>query len=218
MSIEDVIAASVVRPVYIGWFDFKDDPIRGWTGPGVLVPTGTGDSDLDSETFDSVAGAIDISDFTEQGGLGGPITITFSAGEMDDEDIVLQLVGDRRAFQGRTVRIWLAFLNAAESAILPEIEPLFTGIMVSAETSRQPGQPATIAITCDQDTQKARTRAVRLIDHQVYYPGDTASTYMNDLARGPISGSERAPPASAWPGFSPPPATPGGGRYVPWKR
>lgn len=197
MALADVLAAAVVRPVYIGFLDFESDPIRGWTGPGTLVPTGTGDADLDSETFYEAAGAVQITDFTEDQGLGGPVTVTFAAGEMDDDDIVLQLVADRRAFMGRKARFWLGFLNAAESAILPEIDAKFSGVMVSAETTRQPGQPATISVTCDQDTQKARTAPVRLIDHQVFYPGDTASTYINNMTRGPLSGTTRSsqPPA-----------------------
>lgn len=191
MAIADVLAAATVRPVHIGSLDFKDDPVRGWTGPGTLAPTGTGDPDLDGDTFDQAAGIINVSGFSDDTGIGDPITLTFAAGEMTDESIITQIVADRRAFQGRRARFWLAFLNAAESAILPEIEPLFTGVMISAQTSRQPGQPSTIQIECDQDTQKAQGPPLRYADHQVFNTGDTASSFLVDLARGGVAGADR---------------------------
>lgn len=194
MALADVLAAAVVRPVIVGFLDFKDDPVRGWTGPGTFAPLGTGDADLDGETFGSTEGAVHITAFAQDLGLGGQVTVTFAAGEMDDEDVVLQIVADRRAYLGRTARFWLFFLNQAESSVLSDFEALFTGVMVNAATNRQPGQPATITITCDQDTQKAFNAPVRWIDHQAFYPTDTASTFMNDLARGLVAGGETVAP------------------------
>src|SRR5688572_29455705 len=212
MPLADVLVADVVRPVLVGFLDFKDDPVRGWTGPGTFAPIGTGDADLDGETFASAGGAVHITAFSHDQGLGGPVTVTFAAGEMNDEEVFLQIVADRRAYLGRVARFWLFFLSADEASVLPEFEAMFTGVMVHAETNRQPGQPATITITCDQDTQKAYTAPVRWIDHQVFYPSDTASTFINDLARGQIAGGESAAPPSQPrrlpPGGDPSPGTP----------
>lgn len=194
MALEDVLVAATVRPVLVGWLDFKDDPVRGWTGPGTFAPTSTGDADLDGETFASAGGAVAITAFSHDQGLGGPVTVTFAAGEMDDEEVFLQIVADRRAYLGRAARFWQFFLSADEASVLPEFEAMFTGVMVHAETSRQPGQPATISITCDQDTQKAFNAPVRWIDHQLFYPGDTASTFINDLVRGTIAGAGEVAP------------------------
>lgn len=189
MAIADVLVAAVVRPVVLGWLDFKDDPVRGWTGPGTLVPSGTGDADLDGDTFGSAEGVVEVTSFSQDRGLGAPVTVSFAAGEMADEQIFEQIVGDRRVFQARKARFWLAFLNAAESAILPEVEPLFTGIMVGAETERQTGKPAMIAVTCDQDVQKAFSAPVRWIDHQTFHPSDTGSSFVNNVARGSTAGA-----------------------------
>jgi hypothetical protein len=187
MAIADVLGSRVVRPVYLGFFDFKDDPVYGWTGPGILIPTATGDADLDTNVFLPTAGVVSTTDFVEDQGIGGPVTLTFAAGNMGDEEIFLQLVGDRRKFQGRRARFWLAFLEEDESDILPEIENLFSGVMTGAETERQPGKPATISITCDQDLGAPNKPPIRYIDHQVFYPGDTASSHINDLVRGPVA-------------------------------
>jgi hypothetical protein len=192
MALDAVLAAAIVRPVTIGFLDIKDDPVHGWDGPGVFAPTGTGDPDLDGETFGSAAGAVEITDFVEDMGIGDKVTVTFAAGEMDDEEIFQQLVADRRTFQGRKARFWRGFLTADESGVLADMDALFTGVMVSAETQRQTGKPSTISVTCDQDTQKARgVGPARWSDHLFFYPDDTGSSHLNNLSRAPIAAAER---------------------------
>ena len=204
MSLEDVLAAATVRPVVVGFLDFKDDQVFGWTGPGTFLPTGTGDPDLDGEAFTSSEGAVEITDFVENQELGGPVTVTFAAGDMVDEEIVQQLVADRRAFQGRRAKFWRFFLAADESSVLPEFDVLFNGVMVNAETRRIPGEGAIIQVVCDQDLQRARTPPVRWADHQVFYPTDTATSFVNDLNRGGIASAvqrrdpEYAPGSPRW--------------------
>jgi len=193
MALADLLQAAVVRPVTVGWLDFKDDPLRGWSGPGAFAPTDTGDSDLDGNVFLEVEGAVELSEIRQDQGLGAPLTITFAAGEMNDEPGVLQLIADRRAFLGRKVKLWRFFLSADESSVLPDFYVLFSGVMVGAETVRRPGQPALISVRCDQDLQKARTAPVRWIDHQIWYPSDAFSTYINSLSRGGVAtAQERA--------------------------
>src|SRR5690606_11127974 len=153
---------------------------------GAFVPTETGDDDLDGNTFLEIDSAIDISEITQDRGIGQPVTITFSAGNMDQEAVVDELVKDRRNFLGRKAKLWLFFLNADEDSVLPEFTVLFSGVMVAAETQRQVGRPAVISVTCDQDLQHAETAPVRWIDHMLFYPDDTWSSFITDLSRGPI--------------------------------
>ena len=215
MALEDVLAAATVRPVHIGLLDIKDAPLYGWSGPGAFAPTGTGIDDLDNNIFLSMEGAVHISDINEDQGIGSAITITFAVGEettgfilgesqLGEDDLgepgatvgpgYTQIIDDRRAFQGRAAKLWLGFLSADESSVLPEIEPIFNGVMVNAETNRQSGQVATFSIVCDHDTQKARGAPVRWIDHQVFYPSDTASTFINALARGAVATAQQGRP------------------------
>lgn len=194
MALSDVLQAAVVKPVLVGWLDFKDSPVRGWSGPGAFVPTGTGDPDLDGQAFIEAESAVDVTDIHEDTGLGGPVTITFSAGELDNGEAVAQeLVSDRRPFLRRKARLWRFFLNESESAVLPEYTPMFSGVMVGAETQREPGKPALISVTCDQDLSKAQAAPVRWIDHQVFESGDTASTFINALNRGGIASAQQTP-------------------------
>lgn len=214
VPLEDVLSAAVVRPVHIGFLDIRHTPVRGWSGPGAFLPTGTGDADLDDEVYLELESAIQITDFSEDQGIGGELNISFTVSEgiagfivgegEVGEDFLGEPVGavfdriikDRRAFLGRKAVIWLGFLSEDEGAVLPNIQRMFTGVMVNMTVQRQAGQPTMVTITCDQDTQKARTPPLRLVDHQQLYPTDTATSYINDLARGAIG---TANPSSANP-------------------
>ncbi|HEX7080044.1 MAG TPA: hypothetical protein VF329_03425 [Gammaproteobacteria bacterium] len=188
MALEDHLTGPVVRPVFWGLLDIAGAPLRGYTGPGAFAPVGTGDPDMDGFVFVEAEGAVDVSDISEDLGIGGPVTVTFSAGELDGtEGVVQQLIADRRAFLGRKMKIWLGFLTDDESAVASDFEVIFNGVMVAAESKRQEGQPAVISVTGDADLQKANAPPVRWIDHQVFEPGDTASTFINSLSRGGIA-------------------------------
>lgn len=202
MSLDTVLQAAVVRPVYIGFLDFDGDPLRAWTGPGIFAPTGTGDADLDGFTFGSAAGIVQVSDFTENMGLSDEFRITMSAAD-DDLDPYAQLIANRAAFQGRKAVFWRAFLADDESGVQSYVDRMFAGVMVAAESMRGGGQPGQITITCDHDLQKARSAPTRWIDHQFYNPTDTASSFINDLARGPVSASVVAATTGQQPGGDP---------------
>lgn len=183
MTVESKLAATVVRPVIVGWLDIKDDPVYGWTGPGIFAPSGTGDSTLDSNTFLSVAGAIQISDFREGANGSGGVSLTFS-GEDNDAPVIKQIVRDRRAWQLRRAKIWLFFLNQDMATVSPDFTQLFSGIMVNASTARQPGSPATISIDLDLDAGKTQGASARLVDHRRFETTDTFSSYVIDLSNG----------------------------------
>jgi hypothetical protein len=206
VALADVLAAPTVRPVYVGYFDIKDTPVRGWTGVGTLLPTGTGDADFDDFTYDSAEGAVDVSDLIENQGIGGEISLSFAVSEniagwiMGTSQVGVSFLGDpggpiydqiiidRRHFLGRKAISWLAFLTEDESGILPEVERIFAGVMVGCSMQRRTGQPTLVTLNCDQDTQFAQMAPARLMDHQFFNPNDTATSFLNDLVRGPIAG------------------------------
>jgi hypothetical protein len=220
MALADVLGAAVVRPVHVAFFDIKDDPIYGWTGPGAFAPTGTGDADLDGNVFLSAEGIVQASDVVEDEGIGGDFTLTFAV----DEDInawILgeselgvdflgdsggpvydQLVLDRRAFVGRRAKVWLFFLAADEASVLPEFDVVFNGFMSSASMSRSSAEPSVVTLTCDQDTQKSKGIPALWVDHQYFNPDDTAASFMNNLARGNVAGASggtiRPPDYDLW--------------------
>ena len=186
MTLADRVTAPVVRPVFVGFLDIKDDPVYGWTGPGVFAPTGTGDPDLDGNVFTSVEGAVEISDFVENMGSGRPISLTFSAPD-NDARIVRQIVRDRRAWQLRRAKLWLFFFSGDQVSVLPEYQQLFSGVIAQAQMSRRPGEAATIIIDLDTDLRGAFSAEARLTDLPRFRPDDKFSSFMVPLASGPIA-------------------------------
>lgn len=187
MSLEDVLSAHIVRPVYVGFLDILSDPVRAWTGPGSFLPVGTGDTDLDGQTFLHAGSVISITPFHDNQDIGSPVTVSMPAGDMEDEEIFQQLIVDKRTWLNRRAKFWEFYLAADHAGVLTDYMTLFDGVMTQAKTLRSPGEPSLISITCDVDTQKAFMAPTRYVDHSVLESGDTFSTYMLQLSRGPLS-------------------------------
>ena len=208
-TIEAILGAQTVHPVHIGRFYIKDAEVLGWTGPGIFTPTGTGDIDLDDEVFVSAEGVIEASDILENQGIGAEVSFKFAVSEdiagwiwgvstwgsassfwgNPGGPVFDQIIQDRRPYLGRRAVVWLGFLSDDESEVLPEIQRVFTGVMTSVGMQRGTGQASMVTLTCDQDTQKAFLAPARWLDHQSFYPGDTGSSFIVDLARGSIGGA-----------------------------
>lgn len=179
---------NVVRPVLIGRLDFLGDPVYSWTGPGLFVPSGSGDSALDGNSYDPAEAFIDISAITENQGIGGPVTITAKA-HLRDEPLLRQLVRDRRAWRGRPAYLWLGLLNSDENAVLNYPTRIKTGVMTNMLITRD-AETASVQITVDTDLGNARSAEFRWLDHARYHPSDTWSSYILKLANKPL-GVER---------------------------
>jgi hypothetical protein len=196
MTLQDRVTAPVVRPVFVGLLDFAGDPAMGWTGPGLFAPTGTGDPDLDGNVFSSVEGAAEISDFVETLSGARGVSVTFS-GHDNDAEAMRQIVRDRRVWRLRKAKIWLFFLSDDEKTVHPEFRQLFSGVIAEARTVRKFGAPATIILDLDIDLQNAGGAPSRLLDHARFNPADAFSSFILDLAKGPIAGAAAAAGGSA---------------------
>lgn len=185
MTLSDRVEAPTVRPVYVGLLDFKDEPVFGWTGPGLFAPTNTGDPDLDGNIFTSAEGAVDIGDFASDTGNGSGLTITFSAHD-NDADVMRQVVRDRRSWKFRRAKIWRFFLDETQGAIYPEFTQMFAGVMTEVKFIRSASGPPSIEISMDQDIPMARGTEARWVNEPTGF-----SKFILDLANGPIGGGRR---------------------------
>lgn len=184
----NALQASAVRPVLIGRLDILGDPIYSWTGPGLFVPTDSGDTALDGNTYDPAEAFIDISVVQEDQSIGGPVTITAKA-HLRDEPLLRQLVRDRRAWRGRPAYLWLGLLNEAENAVLNYPTRIKTGVMTNMLIRRE-ADAANVDVIIDTDLGNARSAEFRWLDHSRYHPDDTWSAYILKLANKPL-GVER---------------------------
>lgn len=192
MSLDTILHADVVRPVFVVRLDILGDPLFGWTGPGAFAPNATGDAKLDGSIFFESEGFVEISDVTETMGIGGPIDITFAAGSLEQEALFERIFVSRRAFISRPAHVWQFWLSEDESGLYEQYEQFFSGVMTGADLTRSGDQPAIITVNCDFDLQGAKRPPALLAEHQTYYPGDTFATRINGIRRGAIAGADPA--------------------------
>lgn len=177
------LEAGTVRPVLLGRFDILTDPLVAWTGYGPFAPTGTGDSALDGQTFFAMAPFMELSAIKEDQGIGGPTTITISGHDLDEE-LLRQIIRDKRQWRGRKAWLWLGLLNADEATVIASPARIKTGVMTQMVTSRD-GEEASVTVTIDQDLGRAQGSFFRWLDHTRIFPTDTWSTFIVQLANQP---------------------------------
>ena len=187
-GVETALQQDEVLPVLIARLDIVGDPIYSWTGPGLFVPTGTGDSALDGNTYDPAEAFIDLSVIKEDQGIGSPVTITAKA-HLRNEPLLRQIVKDKRVWRGQPAYLWLGLLNTNESAVIPNPTRIKTGVISSIIVTRS-DDAASIDLVIDTDLGNARSAEFRWLDHARYHPGDTWSSYILKLANKPL-GVER---------------------------
>lgn len=177
------LQGSVVRPVLIGRLDIKDDPVTAWTGPGIFAPSGTGDAELDGQTFDPLGAFVNVSNVAEDQSFGQPVVITLTA---DDLDLVAlrQIVRDKRIWRGRKAWLWLGLINADQKTVVADPVRIKTGFMTKIVIDR--GIRTTVLnISIDIDRSNASAAPFRNIDHVRFWPVDTFSLYIIRLANKP---------------------------------
>lgn len=179
-----------VRPVLIGRLDILSDPVYAWTGPGLFVPTGSGDTALDGNSYDPAEAFLDLSVINEDQDIGGPVTITATA-HLSDEPLLRQLVRDRREWRARPAYLWLGLLDENEQAVIPYPTRIKTGVMTNMAINRDT-KNASVDVTIDSDLGNARSAAFRWLDHSRFHPNDNWSSYILRLANRP-TGFERPP-------------------------
>ena len=187
---QDALQEPSVRPVLIGRLDILSDPVYAWTGPGLFVPTGSGDSALDGNSYDPAEAFLDLSAINEDQDIGGPVTITAKA-HLSNEPLLRQLVRDRREWRARPAYLWLGLLDENEQAVIPYPTRIKTGVMTSMLINRD-AENASVDITIDSDLGNSRSAAFRWLDHSRFHPGDNWSSYILRLANRP-TGFERPP-------------------------
>lgn len=174
---------SVIRPVLIGRLDILTDPITAWTGPGTFVPTTTGDAAMDGQVFTNMAPFVELTDITEDQGIGEATSLVITGHDLDEE-LLRQVVRDRRQWRGRKAYLWLGLLNVDEATVVANPIRIKTGIM-SQMTVKRNQEEATIMVEVDRDLGRAKGAPWRWIDHQRLFVGDTWSSFIQDLANQP---------------------------------
>lgn len=178
-DMKNALQGKTVHPVAIARFDIDTDPVLSWSGPGTFAPSGTGDSALDGFTFTSVDGATSVSDIQEDQSTGKPLIVAYQGHDLDEE-LLRQVVRDKRAWIGKDAYVWFGLLET-ESSVVADPTRVKTGVLTKMEIRRD-GEQAVVVVTIDVDKRNAGAPAFRILDHPRIWSGDEFSTFMVKLS------------------------------------
>lgn len=107
------LGAEIIQPRFFAWLDIVGDPVRATTWPVSLIPSGTGDPDLDGYEFVALDPTL-VSVSQVRATVAGTSTVTaqLSGLILPDADL-FAVIGDPANWRGREARLWQAVLNAA---------------------------------------------------------------------------------------------------------
>lgn len=182
-STEAALQGDVVRPVFIGRFDILNDPLTAWTGHGLYAPSSSGDSALDGYVFTPTDAPVEISDIDQSSSIASPMSLLFPAHKLE-EDVLRQVVRDKRQWLGRKAWIWMGFMNAEQNALVGHPLRIYSGYMTNMKIDVSLTQ-SVARLTIDQDLARSRGGRFRWVDHARIRPGDTASTFVQKLFNRP---------------------------------
>ena len=128
---------------WMAWLDIAGDVIRVTTAPYPLTFSGTGDPDLDGNTFGRTDGLVSVSEVTQDG--GGAKTVTaYLSGLQGIDTTTLAQIGDRTNYQARAARLWVVILDRDVYTVV-SIKSYYSGFMVGLRIAMT-SQAATIAL------------------------------------------------------------------------
>jgi hypothetical protein len=120
------------------FLDISGDPLRVTNFGQDVTFAGTGDSDLDGNTFISFGGQfLDVSDVSQSESGSDALTVTLS-GIVTLDTTLLNDIGNVALWQGRLIRTWFRIYD--ESGVTPQgaIVPEYTGYMSGVKVAPRP--------------------------------------------------------------------------------
>lgn len=191
MSLPDSTAAAaledeVIKPVFFAWLDILGDPVRANSSGHDIMPTATGDADLDDDLFIGIGHMfVDISSVKVSDQGTESVTAQLSGlPEIDSE--TYDLLANPANWQGRVARLWRVIRNAL-NVQQGGYQPYYTGYMTSVEIGGDDGGQ-TITVTIETYLAAFSAAANRTyLDQGRYDAGDLSPQAAIAIANG-VSG------------------------------
>lgn len=105
------LSAQVIKPIYFGFLDFVNEPVRANTSGGDVTITASGMTDLDGTYIGINPDFVDVGEIKHSEGGNDSVEITLSALIDLDADMLTE-ISNSANWQGRTVRLWRVVRNA----------------------------------------------------------------------------------------------------------
>lgn len=113
-----------LRPYWVCFADIDGDPVRATTLPVDIIFSGTGDADLDGETYIAIDHSlVSIGEVIHQRGGSDTLALTLRGLPTIDDDLLTAL-DTKSNWQGRNVRLWCGILGGSTAS---NPEPYYTG-------------------------------------------------------------------------------------------
>ena len=126
--VQTSIENEIVNIRWVCYLDVDTDPDRVVSAPYDKTFSGTGDSDLDGETYTSLLNnLIDVSEVKHDETGSSQVNVRVSGLVVNDASF-LALIGDKTKWQGRTARLWWYVVDDNEAQI-GGVYPYYTGYM-----------------------------------------------------------------------------------------
>ena len=115
--VQDAIQAPIVYARWVCYLDVVGDPLRATTGLYDKTFSGTGDPDLDGDTYVSYpSDLIMVSEVMHDEAGSNQVTVSMSGLIVNNVDF-LNTIGNRANWQGRTARLWWYVVDENENQI-----------------------------------------------------------------------------------------------------
>lgn len=132
------LSQSVIKPVFVAFIDFENEPVRVNTSGASITFSGTGEPDLDGFSFDGItASLVDIGEVSNRGEGTDALTITLSGIAGLDDDMLAE-ISDPAHWQGRECRLWRIIRNAA-NVQQGGVQHYYTGNLTDLSVKASPG-------------------------------------------------------------------------------
>ncbi len=155
------------------WLDLAgaDGPLRVTTYGSDVTFAGTGDADLDGETFNAFGGELlDVGDVANSDTGSETLEITLS-GIISMDTTLMNDIGDKTLWQGRTCRIWFQLYDADGRVKQGAIIPHYTGYMSSVSMTASPAS--------DDDTPATNTMTLSVENYLSFTTQASNRSYLN---------------------------------------
>jgi len=127
-TLQSAIEAPLVYARWVCYLDVVGDPLRASTGLYDKTFSGTGDPDLDGDTYVSYpSDLISVSEVQHDEAGSNQVSVSMSGLIVNNVDF-LNTIGNRSNWQGRTARLWWYVVDENETQI-GEVYGYYTGYM-----------------------------------------------------------------------------------------
>jgi hypothetical protein len=146
-TLQTAIEQPIVYARWVCYLDVVGDPLRATTGLYDKTFSGTGDPDLDGDTYSSYpSDLITVSEVQHDENGSNQVSVSMSGLIVNNVDF-LNTIGNRSNWQGRTARLWWYVVDENETQI-GEVYGYYTGYMNDITINGSP-DAQTITLTIE---------------------------------------------------------------------